>query len=66
MMHDMAGNASMLELHEVETSIRKGLGAAEKADAGGRLLSDSDLVEIEAAVAEARKVTAALQDQFIE
>ena len=66
MMHDMAGNAAMLELSEVEDSIRKGLGVAEKADADGVPMTDADVAAIEAAVEETRKVAAVLQEHVAE
>ncbi len=64
MMHDMAGNAAMLELGEIETAIRSGLGHAESADQHGRPLTPADLAAIEHAIAETRVVALRLNEEY--
>lgn len=64
MMHDMAGNAAMLELGEVETAIRSGLGHAETADQQGRALTPEDLAAVERAIDETRAVALRLNKEY--
>ena len=56
MMHDLAGNAAMLEYTEVEDCLRKGLRVAEDADNGSSTLSAVAVRIIEAALADANGV----------
>jgi hypothetical protein len=57
MLHDLAGNAAMLEYAEIEDRLRKGLRVAEDADESAAPLSTDDIRTIEAALADARSVT---------
>tara|TARA_R110002020_G_scaffold24308_2_gene80124 strand:+ start:94 stop:468 length:375 start_codon:yes stop_codon:yes gene_type:complete len=56
MLHDLAGNAAMLELDLVEESVRSGLKVAEAADSGDGSLSPDDIRAIHLAVAVAHEV----------
>ena len=57
MLHDLAGNAAMLEYAEIEDRLRKGLRVAEDADESSVPLSTDDIRIIETALADARSVT---------
>ena len=57
MLHDLAGNAAMLEYAEIEDRLRKGLRVAEDADESSAPLSTDDIRIIETALADARSVT---------
>lgn len=60
LLHDMAGNAAMLELADVETAARDGLAVAERADRETRRLSTDERSELFRAVACARGLADAL------
>jgi len=56
MLHDLAGNAAMLELDLVEESVRSGLKIAEAADSGDGSLSPDSIRAIHSSVAVAHEV----------
>ena len=56
MLHDLAGNAAMLEYTEIEDCLRKGLHVAEDADNNGSTLSADEVRIIETALADANDV----------
>lgn len=56
MLHDLAGNAAMLDYLEIEDCLRKGLRVAEDADESSSPLSADDVRIIETALADANSV----------
>lgn len=56
MLHDLAGNAAMLEYLAIEDCLRKALRVAEDADDSSSPLSADDVRIIEAALADADSV----------
>ncbi|UOA32737.1 hypothetical protein DSM110093_02539 [Sulfitobacter sp. DSM 110093] len=56
MMHDLVGNAAMLEYTEIEDCLRRGLRVAEEADNNGSTLSADEVRIIETALADANDV----------
>ncbi|EAQ02409.1 hypothetical protein OB2597_20041 [Pseudooceanicola batsensis HTCC2597] len=50
LLHDMAGSAAMLELAEIETSVRRALEIAEEADVRNSPFNREELFLIEAAL----------------
>jgi len=62
MLHDLAGNAAMLELDSVERAAREGVKIAEAADTQGVDLSEERIEALHAVVAETRSVAKDLQE----
>ncbi|KMK64957.1 Hpt domain-containing protein [Puniceibacterium sp. IMCC21224] len=60
LLHDMAGNAAMLDLMDVETVVRKGLSTAERADEENRSLSPEETLKLKKIIAELREIGQAL------
>ena len=58
MLHDLAGNAAMLELDAVARSIREGVAIAEAADTQGEALSSASILRIHEVVAGTRTLEA--------
>lgn len=61
MMHDLAGNAAMLELAEIESSLRRALSVAEEADTKRSALSDTEIGLIDDVLADTRKIILSMQ-----
>jgi len=62
MLHDIAGNAAMLELVHIEASIRKGLSIAEAADHERTTLSQRDIDQIDSVLGETAKIVTRRQE----
>lgn len=54
MLHDMAGNAAMLDLCELAQKLRQGVDIAETADHGRRQISERETAAIQEVVEDAR------------
>ena len=64
MLHDMGGNAAMLEFDEIEKIIRQGVDIAEQADVDGRELTQDQKTRLAAIVDDAIAAGALLKEQY--
>lgn len=64
MLHDMVGNASMLELHDVQNKIQPALTLVESRHEHDAPLSQDDLAQIDEALAAGRLVATNLREQY--
>jgi len=64
MLHDMGGNAAMLEFNEIEKIIRQGVDIAEQADVDGRELTQDQKTHLAAILDDAIAAGALLREQY--
>lgn len=61
LLHDLAGNAAMLDLPAIEDAVRKGVDVAEDADVCKRSLTDAEMCRIGDVLADTRSILAGLR-----
>jgi HPt (histidine-containing phosphotransfer) domain-containing protein len=63
LLHDMAGNAAMLDLHALDQKLRQGVEIAEVADAQNRPITPEESAAIRGVVDDARLIAQGLSER---
>ena len=63
LLHDMAGNAAMLDLLQLDEKLRQGVKIAEVADDENRLISAEESKKIQTVIEEAREIGQGLSER---
>ncbi|MBB5721855.1 chemotaxis protein histidine kinase CheA [Loktanella ponticola] len=64
LLHDMSGNAAMLELDTIEQIVRKGVDIAEHVDTTGADLTQTQITALEAIIQDAHAAAAQLREHY--
>ena len=65
LLHDMGGNAAMLEFDGIEMLLRQGVSIAEQADATGTTLTEDDKAALEKIITETHAAAASLRESYL-